>query len=260
MNSMTGNVVLFMPAYFAERTLANVHAKIPKGFVDEIFLVDDASKDGIEQVAKSLGIHFYRNRQNLGYGGNIKVCLQKALERNANIIIELHPDDQYDPTVIPAALNKLQEGYDFVMGSRFLESGAALRNKMPLWKYSINRLSTTMITSVLGVHLTEFHCGFRVYTRRFLEAVNYQKNDNDYVFSFQIITQACAGRFKIAEIPVTCRYFPGATQISFRKTIRYGAGVLKTLFLYIFSKFGKKHSMFLLTHSLPETIPHSKCM
>ena len=250
MTPLKEKIILFLPAYFAERTLASVYRKIPKESIDDILLVDDASEDAIELVAHSLGIRFFRNQENLGYGGNIKVCIQKSLESGADILLELHPDDQYDPAAIPAALEKMREGYDFVMGSRFLEPGSALKNKMPLWKYGINRLSTLLTNTVLGLKLTEFHCGFRVYRRRFLETVNFQRNDNDYLFSFQIIAQACAAGFKIVEVPVTCRYFPGATQIKFKKTVLYGLGVLKTLLLFILARVGKKHPLFFVNSPL----------
>jgi glycosyltransferase involved in cell wall biosynthesis len=238
-------VILFMPAYFAAKTLTSVYKKIPKQYIDEIVLVDDGSSDDIDKVATSLGIRFFRNDRNLGYGGNIKVCLQKALELGGDIIIELHPDDQYNPSCIPAAIAKMREGYDFVMGSRFLIPGAAIANKMPFWKYAINRMSTWVVSSVLGLKLTEFHCGFRVYHRRFIESVYFEHNHDDYLFSFQIIAQAAALGVRIAELPVVCRYFSGATQISFKKTILYGWGVLKTLFIFMRTKWGKKHILFI---------------
>ena len=238
---------MFMPAYFAAKTLTSVYGKIPKQYIDEIILVDDASHDDIDKVASSLGIPFFRNDQNLGYGGNIKVCLQKALELNGDIIVELHPDDQYDSSCIPAAIAKMREGYDFVMGSRFLISGAAIVNKMPFWKYVINRMSTYMASLILGLKLTEFHCGFRVYHRRFIESIHFEHNHNDYLFSFQIIAQAAALGVRIAEVPVACRYFSGATQISVKKTILYGLGVLRTLFLFMRTKWGRKHILFIPT-------------
>lgn len=237
-------VILFMPAYFAERTLRSVVQKIPPGCVDDMLVVDDHSHDGIEAVASSLGLHFFRNERNLGYGGNLKVCIQRALERGADVLVELHPDDQYDPAAIPAAIAKLDEGYDFVLGSRFTTAGSALRHAMPLWKYALNRLSTLPARLVLGVDLTEFHSGFRVYHRRLFEQVPYQVNDNDYLFSFQIIAQARYAGFRIGEVPVVCRYFPGATQISFRKTMRYGVGALRTLAAYGAAKLGRRAPMF----------------
>ncbi len=251
MRSHGNKVIVFLPAYFAEKTLASVHGKIPKDCIDDIVLVDDGSKDRIQDVARALGIRFYRNNQNLGYGGNLKVCLQKAADLGGDILIELHPDDQYDPAAIPGALEKISEGYDFVMGSRFIRSGAVSRNAMPLWKFAINRLSTLLARAVLGVKLSDFHCGFRVYRRRFIELVNYKGNDNDYLFSFQIIAQACFAGFKIGEVPVECRYVPEATQINFRNSMRYGAGALRTLGAYVLAKMGKSHPLFARRISTP---------
>ncbi len=233
-----------MPAYFAEKTLLSVYQKIPAGYVDEIVLVDDHSGDQIEKVAQTLNMYFYKNDRNLGYGGNLKICIQKSLALGADILIELHPDDQYDPAAIPQAIDKINEGYDFVMGSRFLDFGSALRHAMPFWKYVINRLSTLPARIILGVPLTDFHSGFRAYKRSFLEHVAYEKNDNDYLFSFQIIAQACFAHFKIGEIPVICRYFPDATQINFKKSMQYGAGALRTLATYLRAKFGKIDRLF----------------
>ena len=253
MKTVPGKVVVFLPAYFAEKTLESVYRKIPKHCVDDIVLVDDGSKDNIEDVAKRLGIKAYRNIKNLGYGGNLKVCLEKALDLDADILIELHPDDQYDPACIPDALAKMGQGYDFVMGSRFLRPGAATRYAMPLWKFIINRTSTLLARAVLGVRLTDFHCGFRVYRRRLVESINFRQNDNDYLFSFQIIAQASYDGVRIGEIPVVCRYVPGATQISFAKSMKYGVGALRTLFLFLLAKIGAPHPLFAKIN--PRTVP-----
>jgi glycosyltransferase involved in cell wall biosynthesis len=244
MDQLRNKVVLFMPAYFAEQTLGSVYRKIPTGYVDEIVVVDDHSHDQIEQVATELGLRFYRNDRNLGYGGNLKVCIQRSLELGADLLIELHPDDQYDPSAIPQALEKIDDGYDFVLGSRFLTFGTALRHAMPVWKYSFNRLSTLPARLVLGVRLTDFHSGFRVYRRRVFEHVAYQRNDNDYLFSFQIIAQAQFAGLKIGEVPVICRYFPGATQINFRKSMKYGMGASFTLVAYLWAKLGASDPRF----------------
>src|SRR5262249_43689905 len=147
-------------------------------------------EDGIDAAAASLGVHFFSNARNLGYGGNVKVCFRRALELGADILIELHPDDQYDPAVIPSPLGQLREGYDFVLGTRFRTTGAALRHAMPVWKYAINRISTLPARITLGVPLSDFHCGFRAYRRPMLEHLAWQRNADDYLFSFQIIAQA----------------------------------------------------------------------
>jgi glycosyltransferase involved in cell wall biosynthesis len=237
-------VVVFMPAYFAARSLRRVCEKIPPGYVDDIIVVDDHSEDGIDAVAASLGLRFFSNARNLGYGGNVKVCVQRALEIGADILIELHPDDQYDPAVIPSALDKLYEGCDLVLGSRFATAGAALRDSMPVWKYAINRLSTLPARIMLGLPLSDFHNGFRVYRRPMLEQLAWQRNADDYLFSFQIIAQARYAGFRIGEVPVVCRYFPEATQITFRKAMTYGVGALRTLGAYRRSKPGRIDPLF----------------
>ncbi|MBI4394928.1 MAG: glycosyltransferase family 2 protein, partial [Candidatus Omnitrophica bacterium] len=191
-------VFIVLPAYFAAKTLPNVYRKIPKEYIDEIILVDDASNDGIEPIAKSLGIRFFCNSQNLGYGGNLKVCFQKALDLGADIVIELHPDDQYDPGAIPDAIDQVRKGYGLVSGSRFMKFGIALKNGMPLWKYVINQLSRPLCWLALGVNLSDYHCGLRAYHRRFLEAVNFVGNDDDYLFAFQILFQAVLAKVGVS--------------------------------------------------------------
>ncbi len=245
MKAFLGKVVVFLPAYFAEKTLAAVHAKIPKECVDDMVLVDDGSKDGIEAVAKRLGLRFFRNPRNLGYGGNLKVCLEKATQLDASILVELHPDDQYDPAAIRPALQKMAGGCDMVLGSRFIVPGALRRDRMPLWKYCINRLSTLAARAVLGTSLTDFHSGFRVYRREMVQRLAYERNADDYLFSFQVIAQARFAGFRIEEIPVACRYAPGVTQIGFAQSMRYGLGAAKTLCSYALAKLGFRQALFM---------------
>lgn len=246
---MTEKIVLYMPAYKAAGTLKSVYHKIPKDVIDEMFLVDDGPEDGTQAVCRELGIPYTKNESNLGYGGNVKKCLQKALAQGADIIIELHPDDQYDPAVIPAAIAKIREGNDFVLGSRFINAGDALKNGMPFWKYFINRLSSLPARLVLGYPLSDFHTGFRVYHRRFLENSAFQNNHHDYLFSFEIIAQACFGKFRIGEVPVICKYYENVTQINFKRSMVYGRDVLKTLSDYIRAKSGKPSNIFKKTSS-----------
>lgn len=233
-----------MPAYKAAGTLKSVYDKIPKEFIDEMFLTDDGPVDGTKEVCKELGIPYFRNETNLGYGGNVKKCLQQALAQGGDIIIELHPDDQYDPSAIPSAIAKFKEGNDFVLGSRFINSGDALSNRMPVWKYMINRISTLPARMVLKYPLTDFHTGFRVYHRRFLENTAFANNHHDYLFSFEIIAQACFGKFRVAEVPVICRYFDNVTQINFKKSMIYGKGVLGTLGEYRRAEKGAPSQLF----------------
>lgn len=166
------------------------------------------------------------------------MCMQRALEAGADIIVELHPDDQYDSQAIPEAIRKMREGYGFVTGSRFTRFGDALKHGMPIWKYVINQLSGPICWAVFGVRLSDNHCGFRVYHRSFLEKVNFEKNDDDYLFAFQIVLQAVLAGIKIAEVPVTCRYFPNVTQINFKRSVKYGVGVLKTIGQFLIARFG----------------------
>ncbi len=243
-NARRDRVVVFMPAYCAEKTLRNAYERIPRDHVDEILLVDDHSSDGTERVARSLDLRFHRNERNLGYGGNLKTCIALSLALDADILIELHADDQYDPSAIPQAIAKVQAGHDLVLGSRFATFGSALRDAMPVWKYAINRLSSIPARAVLGTSLTDFHCGFRAYRRLLLESVPYASNADDYLFSFQIIAQACFAGFAVGEVPVACRYFPDATQIGFTRSMRYGAGALRTLASYLRAKNGSADPIF----------------
>lgn len=232
-------VVVVLPAYFAEHTVKSVHAKIPRDYVDEIILVDDGSSDRTAEVAASLDVLTFRNERNLGYGGNVKVCLDRALERGADVVIEVHPDDQYDPAAIPEALRMMAKGYELVLGSRFMERGAARRHGMPRWKFLSNRVLTTLARLVLREPLTEFHTGFRLYHRRLLERIDYHVNANDYLFSFEIIAQARFVGARIAEVPVTCRYYQGVTQVGFVAGLRYAVGMTRVLSRYLAARAGR---------------------
>jgi glycosyltransferase involved in cell wall biosynthesis len=239
-------VIVVLPAYFAEHTVKNVYARIPRDCVDEIILVDDGSSDRTAEVAASLGVLTFRNERNLGYGGNVKVCLDRALERGAHIVIEVHPDDQYDPAAIPEALRMMAKGYDLVLGSRFMERGEARGHGMPRWKFVSNRVLSGLARVVLREPLTEFHTGFRLYHRRLLERVDYHSNANDYLFSFEIIAQARFIGARIAEVPVTCRYYQGVTQVGFRAGLRYAAGMVGVLARYVSARAGRPSATFRL--------------
>ncbi|MBI5357161.1 methyltransferase domain-containing protein [Candidatus Collierbacteria bacterium] len=248
----TEKVILVMPAYNATKTLVDSYRKIPKKYVDEVILVDDSSRDDTYQVAKKLPITVFRNELNLGYGGNLKVCLTKALEAGADVIIEYHPDDQYDPSALPKFVEKVNEGYDFALGSRFIFPKTALKNKMPLVKFIANRAMSFIDELVLGLELSEFHSGFRMYTRKLLESVPWRQNSDDYLFSFDIITQAVYWDFKVAEVPISCRYHPAMhTANLFRSTI-YALGTFKTLWQYLAAKFFRfQRGPFLLIQPAP---------
>lgn len=238
-------VIVVLPAYHAERTVAAVVAKIPREAVDDIILVDDCSTDRTAEVARALGLVVFRNERNLGYGGNLKVCLDTALARGATMVIEVHPDDQYDPSAIPAALAAMRRhGHDLVIGSRFTTAGLALAHGMPPWKYVSNQALSLVARLTLRAPLTEFHSGFRVYHRRLLERVNYHANAADYLFSFEIIAQACYQGMSIGEVPVTCRYYEGVTQISFRASLRYAIGMHRVLLRYVAARAGRRDASF----------------
>ncbi len=235
-------VVVVMPAYNAEKTLRTTYAEIPLDIVDDVIVVDDASNDNTLTVAQSLGIkHIIRHQHNLGYGGNQKTCYDKALELNADIIIMVHPDYQYTPKLIPAMTAILTSGlYPVVLASRILGKGA-IKGGMPLYKYFFNRFLTFTQNFVMGQKLSEYHTGYRAFTREVLTAIHYHANSNDFVFDNQMLAQIFYAGFNIAEISCPTKYFEGASSINLHRSIKYGLGVLKTSFQYRFQKWNIAH-------------------
>jgi glycosyltransferase involved in cell wall biosynthesis len=216
-----------MPARNAARTLAATVAAIPTEWVDEIILVDDKSTDETVALARDLPVHVVWHPHNVGYGGNQKTCYLQALQRNADIVVMLHPDGQYEPSLIPEMLGPILRGEaDFVLGSRFAEPGMARAGGMPLWKYVANRTLTTIENRVLGTHLTEMHTGYRAYSRKLLLEVPFLRNALDFSFDSEMIMQAVHFGFRITEVPARSRYFDDASSISLWPSIVYG---LKTL-------------------------------
>lgn len=231
-------VVVTMPAYNAAKTLIQTFEEIDKDLVSEIILVDDCSKDDTVAVASTLPIKVIRHPHNVGYGGNQKTCYQEALRDGADVVIMLHPDYQYDPRKLPEMIAPLITGKaDIVLGSRFL-GGGALRGGMPLYKFIANRFLTTCQNLVLGTDLSEFHTGYRAYSRNFLETVPFLRNSIAFVFDAEILCQAVFFGFKIAEIGVETRYFPEASSINFWNSTKYGVGVLATLIKFSLAKAG----------------------
>ena len=225
-------VAVVMPAYNAEKTLARTFADIPKESVDDIILVDDRSRDRTVEEAKKLGLHVVEHERNRGYGGNQKTCYRTALERGADIVVMVHPDHQYDPTVIPHLIEPLLEGRcDAVFGSRML-GGRPIQGGMPKWKYLGNIFLTAVENATFLIYLTEYHSGFRAYSRHYLESVNLEKNSDGFVFDTEIIAQGMARGLTIREIPIETRYFDEASQIPFVPSVRYGFAILKTMLLY----------------------------
>jgi glycosyltransferase involved in cell wall biosynthesis len=221
-----------MPAYNAEKTLARTYADVPKGDVDDIILVDDRSRDRTVEIARGLGIHTVVHERNRGYGGNQKTCYATALERGADIVVMVHPDHQYDPTVIPHLLSALGNGdYDAAFGSRML-GGRPIQGGMPKWKFWGNILLTAIENATFLIYLTEYHSGFRAYTRRYLESVHLEANSDGFVFDTEIIAQGMAKGLRITEIPIETRYFDEASQIAFGPSVRYGLAILKTMLLF----------------------------
>lgn len=231
-------VIVHMPAYNAAKTVIKTWTEIDKDLVNEIILVDDCSKDDTVAVASTLPIKVIKHPHNVGYGGNQKTGYAEALRDGADIVIMLHPDYQYDPLKIPDMIAPILSGQaDIVLGSRFL-GGGALKGGMPMYKFVANRFLTTVQNWVLGTDLSEFHTGYRAYSRRFLETVPFLRNSLAFVFDAEILCQASYFGFKIAEIGVETRYFPEASSINFMNSVKYGLGVLSTLAKYSAAKAG----------------------
>ncbi len=222
-------LVVVLPAYNAEATLRRTYAEIPFDIVDDVILVDDASDDRTSEVAHELGIqHIIRHAKNRGYGANQKTCYDKALALGADIIIMLHPDYQYTPKLIPAMASIIASGvYPAVLGSRIL-GGGALRGGMPLYKYVFNRLLTHFQNILIGQKLSEYHTGYRAYSRHVLESVNYHANSDNFLFDNQFLSQVFMLGFNVAEITCPTKYFEEASSTNFRASSVYGLGVLQT--------------------------------
>jgi glycosyltransferase involved in cell wall biosynthesis len=232
-------VVVVMPAYNASKTVKQTYQEIPFDIVDEVILVDDASKDDTTEVSKQLGIHHViKHEKNKGYGGNQKTCYQKALAIGADIVVMLHPDYQYTPKLITAMVSVIGQGlYPVVFGSRILGKGA-LKGGMPLYKYVANRFLTLFQNILMGQKLSEYHTGYRAYAREVLEKVPFHKNSDDFVFDNQMIAQIFYYGFEIAEITCPTKYFPEASSINFRRSVKYGMGVLGVSLRYALAKAG----------------------
>lgn len=222
-----GKVIAVMPAMNAARTLEQTYSAIPRDFVDEVILVDDHSTDETLELARSLPIHLVWHPHNAGYGANQKTCYLEALQRDADVVVMLHPDGQYEPELIPALCAPILAGEaDLVLGSRFAAPGMALANGMPRWKYLVNRTLTRVENRVMGTELSEAHTGYRAYSRRFLLTVPFLRNANDFSFDSEILMQAVAFEMRIAEVPAPGRYFDDASSVGFRAGAVYGVKTL----------------------------------
>jgi glycosyltransferase involved in cell wall biosynthesis len=231
-----------MPAYNAARTLECTYRDLPANVVDHVILVDDVSQDETVEIARRLGLEVIVHIQNRGYGGNQKTCYIQALKDDADIVVMLHPDNQYDSTLIPELIRPIAEGRaDLVLGSRLL-NGGALAGGMPLWKYVSNRFLTIVENLVLGQHLSEAHTGFRAYSRRLLETIPFLLNSDGFVFDTEVIAEAVAFKFTLAEVAVPTRYFAEASSVNFRQGVVYGLATLRVMTRYLLDRIGLRRS------------------
>ncbi len=221
-------IVVVMPAYNAANTVTQTFNEIPRDLIDYIILVDDSSQDNTAELARSLGIDTIVHPKNLGYGGNQKTCYRHALAKGADVIVMLHPDYQYTPRLLVALASMVAFGeYDIALGSRML-CGGALRGGMPYYKYVSNRLLTAVQNLLIGTHLSEFHTGYRAFSKEVLLSLPLEENSDNFVFDNQIIAQAVYFGFRIGELSCPTKYFKEASSISFWPSVRYGFGVLRT--------------------------------
>ena len=238
-------IIVVMPAYNAAKTLEKTYNEIPKDIVDDIIVVDDASNDGTIKVAQKIGLETYIHKKNRGYGANQKTCYEQALKKGADIIIMLHPDYQYPAKLIPALANLISsEMFDVVLGSRIL-AGYALKGGMPFYKYASNRMLTFIENIILGQKLSEYHTGYRAFSRKVLLSLPILENSDDFVFDNEILAQAIYFHYRIGEVSTPCLYHKDASSINFRRSIVYGIGVLLTTLKFFLQKLGLiKHKIF----------------
>ena len=232
-------IVVVLPAYNAAKTLEKTYNEIPFGIVDDVVLVDDRSKDETVTLAKQIGIkHVILHEKNLGYGGNQKSCYKKALELGADIVIMLHPDYQYTPQLIPSMAYLIANNlYHVVLGSRILGNGA-LRGGMPIYKYIANRLLTFFQNILLNQKLSEYHTGYRAFSREVLEKVNFEIDSDDFVFDNEMLSQIIYFGYEIAEVTCPTKYFEEASSINFKRSAVYGLGVLRVSIVHCLCKWG----------------------
>jgi glycosyltransferase involved in cell wall biosynthesis len=231
-------IVVVMPAYNAEKTLEKTYHEIPFDVVDEVILVDDASRDRTAELSRRIGIHTVVHERNLGYGGNQKSCYRAALDLGADIVVMVHPDYQYTPLLIPAMASMIAYGeFDAVLASRILGTGA-LKGGMPLYKYVANRFLTLFENVMLGHKLSEYHTGYRAFSREILEQLPLERNSNDFVFDNQMLAQIIWFGYQIGELTCPTKYFEDASSINFRRSVVYGMGVLQTAVQFRLNRWG----------------------
>ncbi len=227
-----------MPAYNAAKTLHMTYAELPHDVVDLVILVDDGSKDETTKIARELGLELFTHNRNYGYGANQKTCYHEALKAGADIVVMVHPDYQYDPTLLPEVIDPIRKGEaDVVLGSRLL-GGKVMEQGMPWWKFISNRFLTELENKVFGLKLAEYHTGYRAYRADALETVNTQMNSDNFIFDQEIMAQFVNAGLRIAEVPVPTRYFPQASSASFVQSTVYGCSILTLLFRYVLHTSG----------------------
>lgn len=235
-------VVVVMPAYNAEQTLRKTYKEVPKDVVDEVILVDDESQDRTAEIARSLGIHTIVHSRNKGYGGNQKTCYKEALQLGADIVVMVHPDYQYTPKLITAMASMIAEGlYDCVLGSRILGTGA-LQGGMPPYKYVANRILTAFQNLLLDFKLSEYHTGYRAFSKVVLETLPLESNDDDFVFDNQMLSQIIYAGFNIGEVTCPTRYMKDSSSIGFPRAVKYGRGVVWTSVAFRLHRWGLSQS------------------
>ncbi|HLP19115.1 MAG TPA: glycosyltransferase family 2 protein [Chitinophagales bacterium] len=232
-------VVVVLPAYNAELTLEKTLNEVPMDVVDELILVDDASKDNTSEKARQLGVHHViKHEKNKGYGGNQKTCYTKALEIGADIVIMLHPDYQYTPKLLMAMISIIgNDVYPVVFGSRIL-GGGALKGGMPLYKYVFNRFLTLTQNILIGEKLSEYHTGYRAFNKQVLTSIKFMNNDDDFVFDNEMVSQIFYAGFDVAEVTCPTKYFPEASSINFQRSLKYGFGCLQVSLVHRLCKWG----------------------
>ncbi len=238
-------VVVVMPAYNASKTLERTYKEINQDLVDEVIVVDDCSTDGTSEKAKEIGIKYIiRHEKNTGYGGNQKTCYSKALELGADIVIMVHPDYQYTPKLIPSMTYLIANDlFEVVLGSRILGKGA-LKGGMPLYKYIANRFLTLFQNIMIGAKLSEYHTGYRAFSRKAIESINYQENSDNFVFDNQMLSQLVYKGFEIAEVTCPTKYFDEGSSINFNNSVVYGLGVLNTSIRHRLQIWGLKSHLY----------------
>jgi glycosyltransferase involved in cell wall biosynthesis len=241
MTPTKSKVVVVMPAYNAAKTLRMTYAALPHDVIDLVILVDDGSKDATKEIARELDLDLYIHNRNFGYGANQKTCYREALRAGADIVVMVHPDYQYDPTLLPEIIRPIQNGKaDVVLGSRLLNS-KPMEGGMPWWKFIGNRFLTKTENLVFGLELSEYHTGYRAFHRSVLAQVNMDLNSDNFDFDQEIIAQIVQQKFRIGEVAVPTRYFKEASSASFRASVIYGLSTLKLLALYWLHRAGIYH-------------------